>query len=59
MAIRNLCEGNSENQEVIRAMNIKSPANTPLLDELGVELEITEDGKGVRTKKKVTNEGGE
>jgi len=56
MAIRNLCEGNSENQEVIRAMNIKSPANTPLLDELGVELEITEDGKGVRTKMKVTNE---
>jgi len=57
VAIRNLCDNNLENQSVIQAMHIKSPASTPLLDELGVQLEITEDGKGVRTKRKTTNGG--
>lgn len=50
LAIRNLCEDNLECQEVVRALHIKGPASTPILDELGIQLEIAEDGKNVRVK---------
>jgi len=52
MAIRNICEDNLENQKVIQGLKVQGPASTPLMDEMGVALEISPDGKSVNVKTK-------
>jgi len=51
LAVRNLCENNLENQKIIQNLEPQGPASTPVLDELGLEVELKEDGK-VRLKRK-------
>ncbi|KAJ3300136.1 hypothetical protein HK104_004056 [Borealophlyctis nickersoniae] len=44
-ALRNLCDGNFENQSIIAAMEARGVAENPVLDEAGVEAVIDETGK--------------
>ncbi len=48
-AIRNLCEGNQANQELIAGLEKTGMADTQALLEFGCEVEVGEDGK-IRVK---------
>ena len=48
LAIRNLCEGNTENQAVIASMNRQGVVESRVLHELGLTLNEDEDGKTIR-----------
>lgn len=44
-AIRNLCDGNRENQKIIEALEARGVADNPVLGEAGLEAVIDEAGK--------------
>ncbi|KAJ3030106.1 Ataxin-10, partial [Rhizophlyctis rosea] len=44
-AIRNLCDGNPENQKIIEGLEARGVADNPVLEEAGVEAVIDETGK--------------
>ena len=46
-AIRNLCEGNQQNQEVIKNLRVQEAMNSNLLKKSGLKIEISSDGKPV------------
>lgn len=43
--LRNLCEGNLENQDVIRSLEARGAADQQTLRELGLESEVGKDGR--------------
>jgi len=44
-AVRNLTEGNPENQEIISQLRAQSAVNSPLVQKAGMRAELTKDGK--------------
>ncbi|RLU24035.1 hypothetical protein DMN91_004244 [Ooceraea biroi] len=48
LALRNLCEGNLENQEIIRNCKKEGVLDNPVLQEMGLTLHEDEDGKSIR-----------
>ncbi|XP_011646349.1 ataxin-10 [Pogonomyrmex barbatus] len=48
LALRNLCEGNPENQEIIRNCEKKGVPDNPALQEMGLTLHEDADGKSIR-----------
>lgn len=46
-AIKNLCEGNSENQEIIRASQKIRPVDSEIIKKSGLTLNQDEDGQAV------------
>ncbi|KAM9960991.1 hypothetical protein ACTFIW_010158 [Dictyostelium discoideum] len=59
-AIRNLCEDNVENQNLIESLKVKGVANNDELKDLGLEVGVTENGtikfKNVPKKEKENNQ---
>lgn len=53
-AIRNLCEDNPANQELIASMENQGLADTQALLEFGCEVEVGDDGK-IKVKRKSTS----
>jgi ataxin-10 len=45
LAIKNLCENNPENQEIVRSLTKVGEAETPLLKEFGVSPGVLRIGK--------------
>ncbi|GBG29024.1 Ataxin-10-like [Hondaea fermentalgiana] len=45
VAIRNLCEGNEENQRVIAELRVQGTVQTSVLDKAGLRVELDESGK--------------
>jgi len=48
LALRNLCEGNPENQEIIRNCEKTGVPDNPALQEMGLTLHEDADGKSIR-----------
>lgn len=48
LALRNLCEGNPENQEIIRSCEKTGVPDNPALQEMGLTLHEDADGKSIR-----------
>lgn len=51
-AIRNLCEGNEENQQAIAQLRIQGVADNKLLEKAGLQVELTKDGAPKVVKRK-------
>jgi len=47
LALRNVCEGNFENQEIIRNCRKEGVSDNTVLQEMGLTLHEDEDGKSV------------
>ena len=47
-ALRNLCEGNPENQDVIRKCKMEGVPNNPVLETMGLTLHEDTDGNSIR-----------
>lgn len=48
LALRNLCEGNSENQEVIKNCKKEGVVDNAVLQEMGLTLHENADGQSIR-----------
>lgn len=51
LALRNVTEGNTANQELIRSMRMQGTVQSQELEEIGLEMKVSEEGKvSVQTK---------
>lgn len=48
LALRNVCEGNFENQEIIRNCRKERTLDNSVLQEMGLTLDEDADGKSIR-----------
>ncbi|XP_033115272.1 ataxin-10-like isoform X2 [Anneissia japonica] len=52
LAIRNVCENNRENQEIIKGMNTKGIASSDMIQSMGIQTEIRDGQVYIKTKPK-------